>query len=306
MSSWKVTFFGKFNIKREAEQISGIEARKVQELFSYLVLFRNQQQLRDVISETLWDNQSPEKSRKKLRQTLWHLRSVLDEYKTPSDPELLINNVWIQISLPTDFWVDTAEFEKAFNAINEKRIQELSSLDFKKMQFAANIYKGDLLEGWCQNWCIIERERYQTMYLMLLDKLVQYCELYQKYDAGIAYGMEILRHDHAYERTHRQLMRLYFITGNRTQALHQYDHCVKALRDELDVEPSESTKQLYDQIRLDTFAPPLFVGEKMINKISVKPTPVLLDILNNLENISGELSRLELRIKEKIVSLDDE
>ena len=100
------------------------------------------------------------------------------------------------------------------------------------------------------------------MNLMLLDKLVQYCEIHQKYDAGLAYGWQILRHDHAYERAHRQLMRLYALSGDRTQALHQYQRCVNALQVELGVEPSARTRQLYDQIQADTFVAPLFAREK--------------------------------------------
>ena len=305
MSDWKVTLFGKFNIEREDERICEIEARKVQELFSYLLLFRNHPHPREILSESLWGDQLLDKPRKKLRQTLWRLRSTLEKSKPSSGPKLLIDNEWIQIDLPDNFWLDTVEFEKIFNSVNGKRIQELKMQDLKKMQIAADIYNGDLLDGWYQDWCVFERERFQTMHLMLLDKLVQFCELHQKYDIGLAYGVEILRHDHAYERAHRQLMRMYFMTGNRTQALHQYARCMMALRDELDVEPSERTKQLYEQIRLDTFKPQLFVGEKVVSKTTVKAVPALKNVLNRLENVSITLNRLEHQIQEEIVALGD-
>ena len=34
------------------------------------------------------------------------------------------------------------------------------------------LYRGDLLTGWYQDWCLIERERYQCMFVSLLDKLM--------------------------------------------------------------------------------------------------------------------------------------
>ena len=222
MSDFKATLFGKFNIEQVGQRVKGTQAPKVQELLSYLLLFRKHPQPRELLSEILWGNQPSAKSRKYLRQTLWRLQSALKMNERSSETELLIDNDWIQLTLPANFWLDIAEFEKIFDLVKGKKAQELGVLDLKFLEYAAEVYKGDLLEGWYQEWCIFERERFQTMHLMLLDKLVQFCELHQKYEAGLIYAIEILRQDHAYERTHRQLMRLYFMSGNRTQALHQY------------------------------------------------------------------------------------
>ena len=171
------------------------------------------------------------------------------------------------------------------------------------MRSVVDLYKDDLLAGCYQDWCISERERFQVMHLTLLDKLVQYCEMHQKYELGIHYGTEILRFDQAYERTHCQLMRLYMLTGNRTQALHQYDYCVNALQDELSVEPSVTTKQLYEQIRQDNFNPSLISDEHMITKISLKTTPALRGLLNDLNKVSARINVLEHQIQSEIVAL---
>lgn len=297
MAALKATLFGKFNIQRGGQSLEGIEARKVQELLSYLLIFMNHTQPRELLCEVLWGNQSSANARKYLRQTLWRMQSAFRLSGISAELKVLIHSDWIQIQLPSTFWIDIAEFEKVFKLVEGKRAQELSRRDFKSLEYAADLYKGDLLEGWYPDWCIFERERFQTMHLILLDKLVQFCELHEKYEAGLSYGIEILRHDHAYERTHRQLMRLYFMTGNRTQALHQYERCVMALRDDLSVEPSERTKQLYDQIRLDNFRPQLFPEEKAVIKTKVRTTPALRDVLHRLEEISEALSRLEHKIQ---------
>jgi DNA-binding SARP family transcriptional activator len=303
MSGWKVRLFGKFSLEHQDKSLRGIEARQVQELLTYLLIFRNRPQSRDVLSEVLWGNRPSVNSRKCLRQTLWRLQSTLRAGTNSGEPELLVYDTWVQFNSLTDLWLDIAEFEKVFDLMRGKKAQQLSSNDFSLLEYAASIYKGDLLEGWYQDWCVFERERYQTMHLMLLDKLVQCCELHQKYDTGVAYGVEILRHDHAYERAHRQLMRLYFLTGNRNQAIHQYEHCVKTLRDELGVEPSERTKQLYEQIRQNTFKPASFTGKKMVSKTTAKDNPALMDVLNRLEEVSETLSRLEHQVREEIAAL---
>jgi DNA-binding SARP family transcriptional activator len=302
MSTIKVSLFGKFDIAH-GEKITSIRARKVQELLIYLLMFRKNPQPRESLSEILWADQPAIISKKNLRQTLWHLQSAFKAFKNASRLELLIEDGWIHIRLPADFWLDTAEFEQVFDSVNHKRARELSQDDFAAMQYAVNLYTGDLLEGWYQDWCIFERERFQMMNLMLLDKLVQYCEVHQKYDTGLSYGWQILRHDHAYERAHRQLMRLYAQSGDRTQALHQYQRCVNALQVELGVEPSARTRQLYGQIQADTFVPPSSAREMMASA-SHEAAPRLEDVLIRLQQFSSTLKNMDAQVQQEIAALE--
>lgn len=302
MPSIKVSLFGKVDISYGEKKTHPIRARKVQELLIYLLIFRKHPQPRESLSEALWTDQSAVVCRKNLRQTLWHLQSAFKAFRPSSSFELLIDDDWIHIRLPADFWLDTAKFEQVFDLVNHKRARELTPEDFKAMEFAVNLYKGDLLEGWYQDWCVFERERFQLMYLMLLDKLVQYCEIHQRYDAGLAYGWKIMRHDQAYERAHRQMMRLYFMAGDRTQAIYQYQRCVAVLREELGVEPSDRTKQLYEQIRFDTFKPPLFALEKGMNQ-KVEAAPGLEEMLSRMEEFAGTLKQFESQVQQNISTL---
>jgi DNA-binding SARP family transcriptional activator len=197
MAGMKATLFGKFNIELEGLKIAGMEARKVQELLSYLLLFREHPHSRDFLCETLWSGQSAGISRKYLRQTLWRLQSAIQGNGYSTGLVLRNDNDWIQIHLAGNFWLDIEEFEKVFNLVKGKRVSELSRQDFNLLEYAIDIYKGDLLEGWYSDWCFFERERFQTMHLLLLDKLVQFCVLHENYEAGLSYGLDILRHDHS-------------------------------------------------------------------------------------------------------------
>jgi DNA-binding SARP family transcriptional activator len=305
MADLKANLFGKFNIQKEGSKIVGMEARKVQELLSYLLLFREHPHSRDFLCETLWSDQSTGSSRKYLRQALWRLQSAIQAGGFSTCLVLLNDNDWIQMNFVGNFWLDIEEFERIFNLMKGRKAADLSLHDFQMLENAANIYKGDLLEGWYSDWCIFERERFQTMHLLLLDKLVQYCELHEQYETGLSYGMEILRYDHSYERAHRQLMRLYFLTGNRTQALQQYKRCEMALRDDLGVEPSETTKQLYRQIRSDGVVHRSGINEIEIAKTSVRTNAGLLDMLDHIKELSDALSRLEQKIREDMRMLGD-
>lgn len=303
MANFRVRLFGKLNIQRDGEAVEGIDARKVQELFSYLLLSRNHSQSREVICEELWGDRPASKSKKYLRQALWRLQLALRDASDANRSELVADADWIQINPSPGFWLDITQFEQSFNCLKDKDARDLSLMDFNSIQSATDLYRGDLLEGWYQDWCLFERERFQIMYLMLLDKLVQYCEIHGHYSAGLFYGTEILRHDHAYERAHRQMMRLYFLAGDRTQALHQYQRCAAALQKELDIEPSESTRQLYEQIRSDAF--PTSPGDNLPLPKTSDSTQSISRMLSKLERFSDELNQMRFQLKREFTALEE-
>src|SRR5918995_459479 len=66
---------------------------------------------------------------------------------------------------------------------------------------------------------------------------------------GLWYGEQVLRHDEASERTHRRLMALRYLSGDRTGAMRQYESCARSLAEELDVDPGPATRELDGIIR---------------------------------------------------------
>jgi DNA-binding SARP family transcriptional activator len=302
MSGLRITLLGKFNVSRENQILGGIQARKVQELLCYLALFHDRPQPREALCELLWRDQPSACSRKYLRQTLWKLQSALASVDGGATPDLLADTDWIQLNPLAHHELDVVEFEHVSNLIRDKRAHELTTDDFLNVQKAISLYRGDLFEGWYQDWCISERERFQMMYITLLDKMVQYCELHQDFETGLAYCSEILRHDRAYERTHRQMMRLYFMSGDRTSALRQYDRCVSALKDELNVAPSERTSRLHDQIRQDTLNN-LHPPQELDINLKESNLP-LTDVLTRLEQFSETLNHIQFQVHNEISAIE--
>ncbi|MCA9875114.1 MAG: bacterial transcriptional activator domain-containing protein, partial [Anaerolineales bacterium] len=157
----------------------------------------------------------------------------------------------------------------------------------------------DLLEGWYQDWCLFERERYQQMLLLMLDKLMAHCESCGAYEAGIVYGMQILRYDLARERTYRQLMRLFYLAGDRTGALRQYERCTAVLRNELGVKPSTSTEQLRAQVEADD----MVTHESTLVWPSSSPLfwqSALQNTLQQLHNFDAILDQTRQQIQQEI------
>lgn len=240
-----ISLFRGLSATFDDKTLDSLGAQKVQELFCYLLIYRDRPHLREQLMALLWEQSEPAQARKYLRQTLWQLQNSLDGQ---GDQLLLAESDWIQINPQASYWLDVAQFEEAFLSVEGRPGQDLKPEEAKSLTEAIRLYKGDLLEGWYHDWCLFERERLQNIYLAMLDKLMGYCEAHNKHDEGIRFGMCILQLDHARERTHRRLMRLRYLAGDRTGALRQYDRCLKALNQELNVKPSWRTKEIYKQI----------------------------------------------------------
>ncbi len=247
----QVSLLGKFRVSYEDPQAAArFDSQKVQELFSYLLLHLNHPVSRETLAGTLWGDHSTAQSKKYLRQALWHLRAALDAGgQALSDQLLYLETDSISLNLSAPLWVDIAAFEQAYDLGRETAAEALDRQQLQALDGAVRLYQGDLLEGWYQDWCLYERERLQNIYLMMLEKLAAYCESHGKYQEGTTYAASILRYDPAHELTHAQLMRMYYLAGDRTSALRQYRRCIEALDRELSVGPSDQTMALYEQIR---------------------------------------------------------
>jgi DNA-binding SARP family transcriptional activator len=300
MSTLRVSLFGRFCIECDRTTAAGFDARKVQELFSYLLLFPGRPHFRGDLANRLWDDNITANTRRYLRKSLWQLQGALDSLNSCTKARLLlVESDWIQLNAKADFWLDVAVFERAFAISQDVPGPELDQTSVRKLQNAVSLYVEDLLEGWYQDWCLYERERFQLMRLIMLDKLMNYCEAHGDYENGLSYGMDILRQDRARERTHRAMMRLYCLIGDRTSALRQYAFCASSLREELDVLPADRTSALYEQVRTDRLSLPAPAGKVAQIKSDGKTTPQV-EMLEDLERQKIELSSALHRVEEKI------
>ncbi|HBY99335.1 MAG TPA: hypothetical protein DEP84_36260 [Chloroflexi bacterium] len=298
MSTIRVTLFGPFRVQSGEANLTGQFSYKAQELLCYLLLHRDHPHQRETLASILWgDENTTAQSRKTLRQTLWQLQTTLNSsIESGHGLVLRVEGDLIELNLGEAVWLDTAVFEQAFAAVQGVPGPEMSASDAQALHRAVELYRADLLEGWYQDWCLYERERFQNMYLMLLDKLMGYCEARYNYEDGLIYGMRILRYDGARERTHRRLMRLYCLAGDRSAALRQFQRCAAALEDELGVTPSRRTMMLYEQIREDQLTP-MLPASPAPTTIPGSAAASLSEVLSSLRQIEAALTDLQRQVQ---------
>jgi DNA-binding SARP family transcriptional activator len=252
------------------------------------------------LTSLLWSDSAPAQSKRCLRQTLWQLQSAL-EFQTELSGESLISvgPEWIQLNPHCDLWLDVTAFEQAFRLAHNVPGEKLDPHRARAIQEAADLYQGNLLEGWYPDWCLYERERLQNIHFAMLDKLIGYCEAQHHYEDGLIYGMRLLSHDRARERTHSHLMRLRYLSGDRTGALRQYEQCVAALEQELGVKPSQRTQSLYGLIRADKFLEHL-ASPTETNAMLEMPTSSLTAMLGSLKQFEFALAAFHTQVGREI------
>lgn len=254
MNKLKVRMLGKFHIECSNRSWHLDEWSKAREFFCFLLLHRHGSFTREELASRFWPDSSPAQGKKNLRQSIWRLHSQFQVLEQNLASRLVLcTSEQIRINPILDIWVDVESFRQTYSNLRNK--PELSELEANMIRNAAMLYQGDFLEGWHQDWPFSERNQLQHIYLEMLGKLMNYCIRQENYEEGIQLGETILRYDPASERTHQQLMKQHYLLGDRTAALHQFERCVKLLREELDVAPAKNTLTIYRQICDDEFRP---------------------------------------------------
>ena len=220
--------------------------KKPQDLLCFLLLHTGEMLERELIAERLWPMRPPEKGRRSLSTALWRLRQAL-KCLLPQ-PYLLTERSTLAFNTTAPYWFDVEVFERqaTFGLTGSLPCAEAQR---RALEEALDLYRGDLLEGCYEDWCLAERERLQLLLLRVLKRLQRHYRLCGAFEAAISCGHRLLALDPLQEDVHRELMRCYVEAGQRPLALEQFQRCREILRQELHIEPMPETWRLYRRIR---------------------------------------------------------
>ncbi len=228
-----------------SSSLPGFPEQLPYQLLCYLVLTRGQAQRREHLAGLLWGDCPTPVSLKHLRTLLWRLRQSLRAAGVPPDEYVRVDEGCVCFSRAGHYSLDVEVFETTMLRYQSVAGCDLAPEQAGDMEAALQVYTGDLLEGIYQDWCLLDRQRLHALYLSSVAKLLSHHRQRGNYLQSLAYGQRMLALDETLERTHRQVMRLHWLMGDRNAALEQYRHCVEVLSRTLQVAPSEATRRLY-------------------------------------------------------------
>ena len=248
MDTLRMHLFGVIRVSQGDKPVEDKLHRAVKGLLAYLVLFRRAH-AREVLLDLFWGDYREDRARKCLNTALWRLRKALEPEGVPRGTYLVTTATGkVGFNRQSNYCLDVAEFEKHTQKALAKPHKALTAGEARTLKGALDLYAGDLLEGFYDDWAIRERERLYSMELRGLAHLLKYYRHHKDYVHAIACGQKILDLDPLREEIHREMMRLHAANRQRTLSIRQYETCCRILDDELSVGPMEETRLLHHQI----------------------------------------------------------
>ncbi|MCB0210551.1 MAG: AAA family ATPase [Anaerolineae bacterium] len=244
MSRLQIYLLGKIQLIYNGQLISTIYQPRQQSLLAYLLLHQETNLSRRDIAFRFWPNVPEQQAFTNLRKALYRLRSALPD----ADSFLYSDTKTVQWRPEAPFSLDVNTFEKtvteadnAYKAGNPLQAAQLWAE-------AAEVYRGKLLPHCYDDWLLDHQERLHQEIINALNQLGNWQETQRTYPAAIRTTQQLLHIDPLHEETHRRLMRLYLLNDERAKALRAYHTCVTQLQQELGVDPSPATQEIYNRI----------------------------------------------------------
>ena len=274
----EVRLLGSFDVRRDGRPIT-ITSRPAQSLFAYLILSSGTSHRREKLAGMLWPDSLEETARDNLRHALWRARKALpSQLKTEY---LLADDLSIAFNVSSEYWLDAAELEKlSENATIDELISVLSA------------YQGELLPGFYDEWVTLEREHLYSIFEHHMARLMALLQDEKRWLDILDWGERWIKLGQKPEPAYRALMSAHAAKGDMSKVAATYERCVKSLK-EFGIEPSEQTKELYENLKSGKETPRTeSVSKKPLAKELSSNIPVPLTSFIGRERELKEIARL--------------
>ena len=238
-----IRLFGGLTVLWDGEPLPPISRTLARSLLAYLVTYRDRPHTRDLLAGTFWPDLTDVAARRRLSQALWEIRRALTPHEV-----LLTEGDTIQFNPRLPLWLDVTAFEKLVGPQSGAGNQTASSSQVQALRDAVELYCGDFMAGYYDDWVLVERERLRGRFLVALEMLISKLKMRGDYESALLYARRLVAADPLREQVHREVMQLCHLLGRDNEARQQYELCRKMLARELGTEPAASTKALLQEI----------------------------------------------------------
>ena len=239
----RLALLGGFVLRKGSRDI--VVAASGQRLIALLGL-HNRPLTRMRAAGLLWPEFSTKRSLADLRTTLWRVNQSGEDIVTATQSTLALSpNVDVDV---LKLITVTRQLDRA--AVGLVRI-DLDSVTLSELT-------GDLLPDWYEEWVQDERESLRQIRLHGLETLATSLSRAGRHADAIQAALAAIRIEPLRETAHRTLIEAHLAEGNWSEARRQFGECGRLLREELGVEPSESTRRLIEP-------EPVLAGSRMLH-----------------------------------------
>ena len=217
-------------------------------ILCFIASRQNHRATKDAIVETFWPDTPLEDIDKNFWPTISHIRRALNSNQNVKKNFVRYRESAYYLNPEFNYLLDTEEFERLIAAARTHRRAGDDEEFAEQARRGVELYRGDFLEEFYDNWVEEPRAYYRNIYFATLKDLADYYHRRERFEQSLGYCQMILSRDPYREDVHRQLMEAHARTGNRTAVKQQYENLKALLADELGVDPLPETDATYRRL----------------------------------------------------------
>ncbi|MEX0825652.1 MAG: AAA family ATPase [Acidimicrobiia bacterium] len=246
MASLEIRLLGGFELGRQGRVLDPLALRAARSLFAFLVLNRERPHTRDLLAGTFWPDFDDSRARRRLSQALWQIGTIIGD---ESGERYLIGTPdTVRFNPAADFILDVEVFERR---LDEAARAESRQDEAEALQAAVDVYRGDFLAGFYDDWLLPEQDRLHSRFLAALERLAELAQARGDFEVALVMARRVAQEDEFDEESHRRVMRLAVLLGRHNEAIRQFEECRRILAEELGSSPSPETLELYEATLAD-------------------------------------------------------
>ncbi len=253
----EVRLLGQFVVFLDGASVQ-INSRPAQSLLAYLLINAGKAFRREKLAGLLWPDTSDANARNNLRQALWRIRKSLEKDSPTPQLYFLVDDLKVGFNAESDYSLDVNKLEAKVD----------DSISLPKLIETVSLYTGELLPGFYDDWIVLERERLQSAYETQMDLLIHRLIENQNWPMAIEWSERWIASGSVPEPAYRSLMIAHAGRGDLSRMATAYHRCEKAMLNELGLEPSESTRSLFDSLKIGNKVIPELARDMEVKQVS--------------------------------------
>ena len=221
-------------------------------LAAYLAHYSGRPHRRERLVDLFWAALEPNRARSAMNTALWRLRKIIaTEPQSKGGRNLLTLGDEIILEPADWFTIDTHRFDASAKGALRKPVGHDSEAPVALLGAAVEQYAGPFLDGEDEDWVLVERERLHSLYVRAAQELARLYARMARYDEAIEVLRSVVASDPFRETSHRDLMVMLVLNGQRAEALRNHERWCKMMRRDLGIGPMPRTVELMTLIRSD-------------------------------------------------------
>ena len=245
----RIGLLGPIQVFRDGQEVPHKlwKRKKAKELLGILLSLRGGFISKERLWDLLFPESTPQAAARDLRVLLHALFEVLDPDRPHNATARCVVRRDDHYALPwgEDLSLDLLEFERFVELGGQAADAEAAAHLYQR---ALDLVRGDYLQEFpYADWASASRERWKQQYLETASRLAAYFWQHQRSEQVVQIAHLMLQRDRCWEEGYQLLMRTHLQQNRLAQAARVYDQCRQALEEDLGVEPSETTEELYAQ-----------------------------------------------------------